>query len=58
MAKSDTATCPYCSNKVDIKAGSLRPHLKTKDGDVCDGGGLSVDRLAAPAGVDEKEANK
>jgi hypothetical protein len=54
MAK-DTAACPYCGTKVDILTGSLRPHLvggKDK-GDVCDGGGLSVDRLSAPAGVDE-----
>lgn len=59
MAK-DTAACPYCGFKAEVKAGSLRPHLvggKDK-GDVCDGGGMSVDRLAAPAGVDEKETNK
>lgn len=54
MAK-DTAACPYCGFKADVKAGHLRPHLKGgKDGsDVCDGGGMAVERLTAPAGQDE-----
>lgn len=52
---SDKGKCPYCATSVEVKAGALRPHLKgNKDGaDVCDGGGLDVTRLAAPAGVDE-----
>lgn len=54
MAKNDTA-CPYCSAKVEVKAGSVRPHLRgNKDGaDRCDGSGLDATRLAAPAGADE-----
>lgn len=55
MAK-DTATCPYCAAKsIEVKAGALRPHLLGgKDGaDRCDGSGLDVTRLSAPAGQDE-----
>lgn len=55
----DTAACPYCGFKADITGGSLRPHLVggKDDNDVCDGGGMSLDRLNIPAGVDD-DANK
>lgn len=55
---SDKGKCPYCAASVEVKAGSLRPHLKggKDNADRCDGSGLDVTRLSAPAGVDEGRA--